>query len=388
MVNVSLGLGSSAMFGCNGLLGIEDAKLACADPACPREGDPTAARPAGLMMAASTNSAVAAAAPGANTPDVDSMLPLGAEQGPTDSTDRATPVARTAPPLTSPTGSSSTAVEATYEQPATEPNPDAPVSGPAVGPDGLAVALPNDLISAPVNGEIVYSDDAVWEVNGVFQSTFEIHTPTASYWIVKSLGTMVSLEDAAGTQWLAFSSGFRPLRGVPSFAAPPAAVTTVRDYDSQTPTHSRLTAASRDGLWQWIWDFYVTHATFTINRAPVPYGFAYRGVPGASLGMEDRLIPNASAAQSARNSFEADLPGPSEWLYIADTALGRSIFLIQHSDDGLADRYQVQDNDSAMWLFGNGAIQSLPMRFSLGLIDSADAVRVGERIQFVVSVTH
>jgi hypothetical protein len=249
-----------------------------------------------------------------------------------------------------------------------------------------APPLPDDLRDAPVAGEIVFSDEAVWEVDGVFEPTFEIHTPTASYWVVKPLGTIVSIEDREPefAQWISFSSGFRPLRGVPSFAEPPATrVTTVRDDASQTPTHLRLTVVSDDGLWQWVWDFYVTHVTFTINRAPGPIGFAYQGVPGGSLGAEDQLVSSAGVAQGARSSFNEDLAGPVEWAYLADTTLGRSLFGIQHRDDELPERYQVRDNDTALFRFGNGAIDTLPLRFSLGLIPSVSHATVSERVDFI-----
>ena len=258
-------------------------------------------------------------------------------------------------------------------------------------PAGPAPPLPDDLIDAPVAGEIVFSDDAVWEVDGVFEPTFEIHTPTASYWVVKPLGTIVSIEDAAATpeQWIAFSSGFRPLRGVPSFPTPPATrVTTVRDSDSQTPTHVRLTSNSDDDLWQWVWDFYVTHVTFTINRAPVAYAFAYQGVPGGVLGAEDRLVGSDGTSQGARSSFNGDFPGPIEWAYLADTNLGRSLFAIQHQDDTLAERYVVRDNDTSLLSFGNGQLQALPMRFSLGLIPSTQHATVSARVEYVAGAIH
>ena len=281
-------------------------------------------------------------------------------------------------------------VAATRIPDAGAPAVDAAVSPPGTvveAPPPFAADLPDDLINAPVSGEIVFSDDAEWEVDGVFEPTFEIHTPTASYWIVKPLGTMVSLEDRETTlaQWISFSSGFRPLRGVPALEVPPATrVTTVRDELSQTPTHVRLTSVSLDGAWQWVWDFYVTHVTFTVNRAPGTIGFNYRGVPGGSLGQEDRLVLSDGTSQSARNSFNGDLPGPSEWAYIADTTLARSIFLIQHTDDALSEHYQVRDNDSAFFSFGNGLIPSLPMRFSLGLIASTDHPTVSARADFVI----
>ena len=164
---------------------------------------------------------------------------------------------------------------------------------------------------------------------------------------------------------------------------PATRVTTVRDEDSQTPTHLRLTAASDDDQWQWVWDFYVTHVTFTINRAPLPFGFGYQGVPGGVLGAEDQLVTSAGEAQGARSSFNADLPGPVEWAYLADTTLGRSLFAIQHGDDALAERYVVRDSDTSLLLFGNGQLQRLPMRFSLGLIPSVQHAALTQRVDFV-----
>lgn len=253
-------------------------------------------------------------------------------------------------------------------------------------PPAFASPLPDDLVDAPVAGEIVFSDEAEWEVDGVFEPTFEIHTPTASYWVVKPLGTIVSIEDGESDaeQWIAFSSGFRPARGVPSFPTPPATrVTTVRDADSQTPTHVRLTAVSDDALWQWVWDFYVTHVTFTINRAPVAYAFAYQGVPGGVLGAEDRLVSSSGVSQGARSSFNGDFAGPVEWAYLSDTTLGRSLFAMQHEDDALAERYVVRDNDTSLLSFGNGQLQALPMRFSLGLIPTTEHEDVEARAEFV-----
>lgn len=307
------------------------------------------------------------------------------------STSPSTPVARdrgTTPATSAPTAPLP-AADAGATLPGEEPPPPAPQE-PPLDANGWAVALPNDLIDAPVTGEIVFSEEASWEVDGVFRPTFEVHTPTASYWIVKSLGTMVSMQDAyAGrSQWIDFSSGFRPLRNIPAYAAPPASVDTVLDRDSQTPTHLRLTSESADGAWRWVWDIYITHVTLTVDRAPVPIGLSYRGVPAGTLGVEDQLVQSDGTAQGARNSFNADVPGPVEWVYVADTAARRSLFLMQHRDDALPEAYQVRDNDSAHFSFGGGEITALPLRFSLGLIDSTDHAVVSQRAAYVAGAIH
>lgn len=359
---------------CNGVLGIQSAEL---EPAAPTDAGIAAPAPPAVATPAAVPMSGTQPTP-EQTPELVGPTPLAPVPG-----SAADPLAGEAP-----------ATDADSPAPGTPPPPSAldagagaasPPPGPPLGADGLAISLPDDLVDAPVTGEIVYSEEATWEVDGVFRPTFEVHTPTGSYWIVKSLGTIVSMQDAyAGrAQWIDFSSGFRPLRNIPAFETPPGDVSTVLDADSQTPTHLRLASVSADAAWHWVWDIYVTHVTLTINRAPVPVGFSYRGVPAGVLGTEDQLVKSDGVAQSARSSFSGELPGPAEWVYIADTAAARALFLVQHTDDALPERYQVRDNDSAMWIFGDGAIDTLPMRFSLGLIDSTEHARVAERVQFV-----
>jgi hypothetical protein len=250
--------------------------------------------------------------------------------------------------------------------------------------------LPDDLPNSPVKGEIIYSTDATWMVDNVSQPTVEIHTPTASYWLVKSTGSIVSMTDASTTsqrQWIDYSSGFRPLRGVPGFGVLKG-VTTTLDIESQTPTHLRLACRTSAADWQWVWDFYVTHVTLTVNRAPGPYTFSYRGVPGGTLDQADQLVFSSGSAQSARNSYTGDFAGPVEWASLVDTTLGRALFMVQHTDDDLPERYQVKDNDSALLSFGDGALVRTPQRFSLGIVDSGAHASLEQRVAFVVSVIH
>lgn len=264
-------------------------------------------------------------------------------------------------------------------------------AGSAGSAGGDAPSLPIDLPNSPVTGTFTVSADASWEVDGKFIPTFEIHTPSGSYWLVKSLGMLVSISDPdtkSPQQWVAYSTGFRPLRGFPSYGTfgTPESMTTTLDEESRTPTHLRLFSQSTH--WRLVWDFYPTHLTLTVNAAPASYGMAYRGVPAGALDSADRFSPGDGAAQSAMLSFVEDLAGPAEWAYISDTAQGRSLFMIQHGDDAISDRYQVKDNDSAMLSFGDGALQALPQRFSLGLVDSADQQAVKTRAAFVIGAIH
>jgi hypothetical protein len=253
------------------------------------------------------------------------------------------------------------------------------------GAASIAPPLPDDLPDSPVEGEIAFSTDAVWMVDDVAQPTFEIHTPTASYWVVKSMASIVSMLDVGANnrrQWIDYSSSFRPLRGVPGIGTLPR-MTTVLDRESQTSTHLRLECRSQSADWQWVWDFYVTHVTLTVNRTPRDYAFSYRGVPGGSLDDADQLVLSSGTTQSARNSYSGEFPGPFEWAYLHDTTLGRSLFMIAHADDDLPERYLVKDSDSALLSFGNGALTRTPQRFSLGLIESGTHARVQQRVAFI-----
>ena len=136
-----------------------------------------------------------------------------------------------------------------------------------------------------------------------------------------------------------------------------------------------------------VWDFYLTHVTITLNRVETPYGFTYRGVTGSQLDTTDRLRFPDGSSRDANNAWSGDLPGPAEWIYFADPTLGHSLYLIQHADDALAESYQVADQDSAKFVFGNAQSLTLPIRFSVGLIDSTEHADVAERVDFVLGAT-
>lgn len=269
-------------------------------------------------------------------------------------------------------------------------------SGGATGLGGTssgAGGLP-DIDNSPVLGEITYSAGASWDIDGTQWPAFEIHTPTANYWLVKAAAAIVSITDNSQIQWINFSSGFRPNRGVPNLGGccqpgnptklgKPTMTTEVDPSFTVTSSHLRLVSKSEDASYWLVWDFFLTHFTLTINRAAAPFGFTYRGVPEGALGAADQLVVAGSTSRSAANPFTTVLPGPSGWAYLTHPATKHSLFLIQHSDDTLSDTYRIADGDTAMFVFGNGLMERTPARFSLGLVDSCDDQAVSKRISFV-----
>jgi hypothetical protein len=270
--------------------------------------------------------------------------------------------------------------------------------GGASSSGGLAPDLP-DIDNSPVLGEITYSAGASWDIDGEQWPAFEIHTPTASYWLVKADAAIVSITDDSQIQWINFSSGFRPNRGVPNLGGCcqpgnpsklglPPMTTEVDPLFSITSSHLRLVSKSDDASYWLVWDFFLTHFTLTINRAAKPFGFTYRGVPGGALGSSDQLVLAGGTAGSASNPFSTVLSGPAGWVYLTHPATKHSLFMIQHSDDTLSDTYRIADGDTAMFVFGGGQIAQTPIRFSLGLVDSCDDQAVSTRIAFVRDAIH
>jgi hypothetical protein len=80
------------------------------------------------------------------------------------------------------------------------------------------------------------------------------------------------------------------------------------------------------------------------------------------------------------------LPGAEQWLYLADDARSRSLFVLQYAADSLADAYGVTDVDTSVLTLGDARLQA-PLRFSLGLIDSSEHSAVKARVDYVISVT-
>lgn len=272
-------------------------------------------------------------------------------------------------------------------------------SGGAGGTTVLVAPNLPDIYDSPVQGDITYSAGASWDIDGAQWPAFEIHTPTASYWLVKADAAIVSINDTTGVQWINFASGFRPNRGVPNLGGCcqpgdpvklklPTMTTVIDPAFTITSTHLRLESTSDDGSYWLVWDFFQTHFTLTINWATKAFGFTYRGVPGGAIGPTDQLVLSGGTIRSASQSYNGDLPGPSEWAYLTHPAATQSLFLIQHAEDSLPETYQIADGDSAMFVFGSGQITQTPIRFSLGLVSSCDDQVVRDRITFVQNAIH
>jgi hypothetical protein len=206
------------------------------------------------------------------------------------------------------------------------------------------------------------------------------------------LVSMVDTFDSPGQDWISYSDSFRPNRGLPHLGGccqldADAQMTTTLDDASHTTGHVRVFSTSEDSGWSLVWDFYRSHVTLTVNRAAQPFSFNYRGAPGGVLDASDRIVFSNGDSHAALDAILATaLPGAVQWLYLADDARSRSLFVLQYAADSLTDAYGVTGVDTSVLSLGNARLQA-PLRFSFGLIDSSEHSAVKARVDYVISVT-
>jgi hypothetical protein len=115
--------------------------------------------------------------------------------------------------------------------------------------------------------------------------------------------------------------------------------------------------------------------TLTIDRVAQQYFVLYEGSPGGLLDSKDYWVTSDGVPQSIEGNWAGDLPDP-EWVYFADGAADRSLFMAHHGPDTTKDVYW--NGEGQMTVFGFGRTTNLgdpgfidvPRRISVGLVES------------------
>jgi hypothetical protein len=129
-------------------------------------------------------------------------------------------------------------------------------------------------------------------------------------------------------------------------------------------------------LWKVRWEFYAHTATMTLLAAEKDYWFLYEGTPGGALETDtDYLVTSNGTLNLTSQSWVADLPA-DEWVYFADPALERSLFLAHLEDDQAIDSYRPLQGQMTVFGFGREGLQSsisqVPAQFTIGLMETTD----------------
>jgi hypothetical protein len=141
------------------------------------------------------------------------------------------------------------------------------------------------------------------------------------------------------------------------------------------PLKITVRSSSLDQQWRTIWEFFPTYARMTVQLAPVAYYFNYEGTPGGSLQpASDLIVRSTGESALASEAWAADITG-EEWMFAADPALGRSLYLVHYNDaDTTTDSYKPDGSKMTVLAFGrNGSsrfLTQVPSQFAFGLVDS------------------
>jgi hypothetical protein len=234
-------------------------------------------------------------------------------------------------------------------------------------------------VPAPPAPELVSVID---DVSDEGQFSFQVDTETGQYFYQKEAGGFSSIVDINGNDWINYhptggSAG--NFRGIPNLVYPeghfhPGATTAISSLIYSGPLKTTIHSITVDGLWESLWEIYPRHATMTVLRANAPYWFLYEGTPGGVLEpASDFSVRSDGATSPASTSWGGDL-AEDEWVYFADPAEGRSLYLAHHEDDSAFDSYRPLDGLMTVFGFGReglvSSLQQQPAHFTIGLVDS------------------
>lgn len=203
------------------------------------------------------------------------------------------------------------------------------------------------------------------------QDAFSIATPTQTLVLQRAAGALSSLLDDRGVDWIDHRSSAAgtggAFRGYPNVADTvfhPGATTAVTTLLHDGPLSASFRVETTDGLWAYRLDVFGDRAEFTVEDFPdrrcgvvasaacetgeaaagTDFWWQYEGVPGGSLGSEDRVVrPGADGVGHVANDHTAnlneDLNGP-EWIGVVDRTAGRAVLNLSATDDPLPDLYR------------------------------------------------
>ncbi len=222
-------------------------------------------------------------------------------------------------------------------------------------------------------------------------------TPSGTWQYHKVGAGFSSLDDIDGNDWIGWSTASGSdgaYRGIPNLAfnsgyfhpgdeGNPSTTTLA----TQGPVRSTLTSISEDDKWELRWDIYPAYAQLNVvRRDPTEtYWFLYEGTPGGAIDLaSDYSVRPDGTRLPLGTAWTGDLPG-EEWVYVEDSALDRSIFVIQHQPDANTDSYWQLNGDMTVLGFGrlnlNTYLSAAPNVFTVGLADGADFATMEQAIE-------
>ncbi len=233
-------------------------------------------------------------------------------------------------------------------------------------------------------------------------------TSSATYFVDRASGGLVSLLDHDGVDWVNWSNkpgASGEFRGIPN-----AVNGKGRRYEgfghpgfdvaaSEIVSANSIRTSTPGTEWSLLWEFFDQHATLTMEKVPVgeAYWILYEGVPGGQYDKNQLADIFWGTDQDGRRSDRPALGSASsatgrwKWLYWGHTKRSRVLFMQRQTDDGRNDLMaymnakQTLSDGMIVFGFGRGPNTEsqlrLPNKFALGFVESVahDAIAAGIR---------
>lgn len=241
---------------------------------------------------------------------------------------------------------------------------------------------------------------------------FKIETPTATYLYGKIGAGFASIIDRDGRDWISYAHGnlsAGEYRGLPKCGQPTKYFhcgygfdqyktenTFVSTVTVRTPGHVRIASVTKNNDAACTWDFYPTHATFTLEKIPGGrYWFIYEGTPGGAVDPADTVIrPRGQRTPITRPWEEPAVP----WAAFAASESSHALLLVDHQNDEVAVSHVTwpytptpKEPAPLMTVFGFGRpawddprqhtppLSRLPAKYSIALTSTTDDAALAQQ---------
>jgi hypothetical protein len=230
---------------------------------------------------------------------------------------------------------------------------------------------------------------------------FRIETPTATYLYGKRGAGFASILDLNGHDWISYRHGGKArgeYRGLPKCGQPVkffhcgygfGQYTNDNWFTStvtaQQPGHVRVHSVTRRGDAACDWDFFPTHATFTLQRCGTnAFWFLYEGTPGGELDPAQDFVVRPDGT---RTPLTEPWAGTSPWVIFGAKESSWGFWMSNHAAATAAASYvpwpykpEPDGGLNQMTVFGWGRLGwqdpqqhtpqllDLPAKFSIGFV--------------------
>ena len=236
---------------------------------------------------------------------------------------------------------------------------------------------------------------------------FQVATPCGMYVYGKRGAGFAKLLDPAGNDWISYRHGDKArgeYRGLPKCGQPTKYFHCGYGYGqyqtenvftsritAQTADHVRIESETVDKKSACAWDFYLTHATFTLLRIDAPtFWFIYEGTPGGKLDSKQDFVIRPSGQKTALDQPWSEIV---PWVCFGASETPAGFVCINHQppEPGQTDSYvswpfekDASGSFHDMTVFGFGRkgykelvkhvpdLSKLPARYSIAFIDRAE----------------